>query len=83
MDLTLLKQNSGEKLLEGVQILIKLLENIVREPDNPKFRTINLENKIIKNKLFSLDRIVQFLETIGFVQVSDKKYLFNLMMIKF
>lgn len=68
-----IENNPKERYIEGAAILLKLLENVIREPDNPKFRTIRLENKIIKEKLLCLNGIKECLEYIGFEEVLFKK----------
>lgn len=55
--------------IEAVTILLKLLDNVIREPYNDKYRTIRLENKTIKEKLLSLNGVREFLMKIGFVEV--------------
>lgn len=55
--------------IESVTILLKILDNIIREPTNEKYRSIRLENKIIKEKLLSLNGMRGLLERIGFVEV--------------
>lgn len=55
--------------IESVSILIKILDNIIREPCNEKYRTIRLENKIIKEKLLCLAGMRELLNHIGFVEV--------------
>ncbi|XP_036677788.1 peptide-N(4)-(N-acetyl-beta-glucosaminyl)asparagine amidase isoform X1 [Drosophila suzukii] len=54
--------------LEAVRILLVLLENVLAQPDNSKFRTIRLENKAIKEKLLTLPGCEKLLEAIGFVR---------------
>lgn len=54
---------------ESVQILLRLLDNVIREPQNEKFRTIRLENKLIKEKLLGLNGVREFLHKIGFIEV--------------
>lgn len=54
--------------LEAVRILLVLLENVLSQPDNPKFRTIRLENKAIKEKLMSLPGCEKLLTAIGFTR---------------
>lgn len=55
--------------IEGVTILLKLLDNVIREPHNDKYRTIRLENKTIKEKVLSLNGVREFLMKIGFIEV--------------
>lgn len=71
---SLIENNPKERYIEGAGILLKLLENVIKEPDNSKFRTIRLENKIIKEKLLCLNGIKECLEYIGFEEV---RFLMN------
>lgn len=50
----------------GVNILLKLLDNIIREPQNLKYRKIRLENKTIKEKLLCVPGALELLRVIGF-----------------
>lgn len=61
--------NSMETYVDGVAILLKLLDNVIREPQNNKYRTIRLENKVIKEKLLCLNGIRELLTSIGFQEV--------------
>lgn len=56
--------------IESVTILLKILNNVIREPQNEKYRTIRLENKIIKEKLLCLTGVRELLKKIGFVEVT-------------
>lgn len=53
----------------GVNILLKLLDNVIREPHQIKYRTIRLENKTIKEKVLSLPGAHGLLYHIGFEEV--------------
>ncbi|XP_012157833.1 peptide-N(4)-(N-acetyl-beta-glucosaminyl)asparagine amidase isoform X2 [Ceratitis capitata] len=59
-------KNSKDAYLEATRILIVLMENVLKEPTNPKYRTIRIENKTIKEKLLSVAGIAQLLSAIGF-----------------
>ncbi|XP_011196371.2 peptide-N(4)-(N-acetyl-beta-glucosaminyl)asparagine amidase isoform X2 [Zeugodacus cucurbitae] len=59
-------ENSTDAYLEATRILIVLIENVLKEPTNSKYRTIRLENKTIKEKLLSVAGIAQLLDAIGF-----------------
>lgn len=61
--------NSTEQYSDGVVILLRLLDNVIREPQNNKYRTIRLENKVIKEKLLCLSGIRELLTSIGFDEV--------------
>ncbi|EDW77224.1 uncharacterized protein Dwil_GK22046 [Drosophila willistoni] len=69
-------QQLKNSYLEAVRILLVLLENVLTQPSNEKFRTIRLENKTIKEKLLSLPGCDQLLEAIGFKrQANSNSYL--------
>ncbi|KAH8391168.1 hypothetical protein KR215_008405 [Drosophila sulfurigaster] len=55
-----------QQYLEAARILLVLLENVLSQPNNLKFRTIRLENKAIKEKLLSLSGSERLLAAIGF-----------------
>ncbi len=61
--------NSVDQYSDGVVILLKLLDNVIREPQNNKYRSIRLENKVIKEKLLGLNGIRELLAGIGFEEV--------------
>lgn len=64
-----LESNSKSLYIGGISILLRLLDNIIREPENVKYRKIKLDNKIVKEKLLPINGICEVLEDIGFVQV--------------
>lgn len=73
-----LEENSNELYVDCVEILLRLLENVIREPENLKFRTIRLENETIKQKLLPLSHIDEALKCIGFekVRIKENNYFF-------
>ncbi|KAH8253758.1 hypothetical protein KR032_006792 [Drosophila birchii] len=62
------RQSVRDAYLEAVRILLVLLENVLSQPKNAKFRTIRLDNKTIKEKLLSLPGCERLLDAIGFVR---------------
>ncbi|XP_036330681.1 peptide-N(4)-(N-acetyl-beta-glucosaminyl)asparagine amidase [Rhagoletis pomonella] len=73
MQLSQSLKNSKDAYLEATRILIVLLENVLSEPANAKYRSIRLENKTIKEKLLSVAGIAQLLSAIGFKN-NDTEY---------
>lgn len=61
--------SNADIFVESISILLRILDNIIREPQNDKYRNIRLENKVIKKKLLSLNGVYQLLFKIGFVEV--------------
>lgn len=64
-----LESATSQVYIESVTILLRILDNVIREPQNDRYRTIRLENKIIKEKLLCLNGVRQLLQKIGFVEV--------------
>lgn len=78
MDLTKICSNTVDEQIGCVRILIRLLDNIVRQPNDTKYRIINLENKTIKLKLSGLDGIHALLHSIGYVREANNTALMTL-----
>lgn len=50
----------------GFETLNKLVGNVVAQPDNPKFRTIKLENPAIQKRVGKFPEAIEFLQVAGF-----------------
>lgn len=73
-----LKQsNDPIKLKSGLEILYKLCNNIINNPTEQKFHTINCSNKVIAERLLSLNDIKDLLIAIGFDFINPN-YTFNM-----
>lgn len=72
-----LENVTGNVYTESVTILLKILDNVIREPHNDKYRTIRLENKVIKEKLLCLNGVRELLQKIGFVEVRSISFKFS------
>ncbi|XP_055920485.1 peptide-N(4)-(N-acetyl-beta-glucosaminyl)asparagine amidase [Eupeodes corollae] len=70
-----IERNSRESYLEAVRILLILLDNVIREPNNPKYRAIRLENRTIREKLLSLAGVTDLLREIGFIRTQSEYVL--------
>ncbi|CAI9096737.1 OLC1v1032946C1 [Oldenlandia corymbosa var. corymbosa] len=57
---------SGKPSEVSKEVLLKLLKNVVREPDNVKFRKIRLGNPKIKEAISDVAGAVELLESVGF-----------------
>lgn len=60
--------NGKENYVNGVETLLRLLDNIIREPHNSKFRSVRLENQTIKTKLLAVDGMRELMAEIGYVE---------------
>ncbi|CAN8266886.1 unnamed protein product [Cochlearia groenlandica] len=58
---------SGKPKESSVDVLLRLLKNIVKEPENGKFRKIRMSNAKIKEAIGDVVGCVELLELVGFV----------------
>ena len=65
----LLKDNPAEVTKEAAEILIKLLNNVLRDPNNIKYRSIRLSNPKIESKLLIATGAFEILFSVGFEEV--------------
>lgn len=71
LDLTAkLERNSKSVYINGVTILLKLLENLINFPTDEKYRKIKKSNVRIKTELLIVDGMIEFLLDVGFKAVS-------------
>ncbi|XP_058833758.1 peptide-N(4)-(N-acetyl-beta-glucosaminyl)asparagine amidase [Topomyia yanbarensis] len=64
------RSNNKEGYVIGTETLLRLLDNIIREPQNAKYRTVRLENKTIKEKLMAVDGMRDLMLEIGYVEAN-------------
>lgn len=75
--ITNLEGNSKNVYIHGIEILLKLLDNILNFPENEKYRRIRLDNKIIKDKLLKIRGMMFVLKSIGFCEVFGFNSVYN------
>uniref|UniRef100_A0A182M8N8 Peptide-N(4)-(N-acetyl-beta-glucosaminyl)asparagine amidase n=1 Tax=Anopheles culicifacies TaxID=139723 RepID=A0A182M8N8_9DIPT len=63
-----LESNPKESYVVAAETLLRLLDNIIREPQNAKFRTVRIDNPSIREKLLSVDGMKQLMLAIGFIE---------------
>lgn len=68
--LALERTNAKDSYVTGAETLLRLLDNIIREPQNEKFRSVRLENRTIKEKLLSVSGMKPLMLEIGYVEAS-------------
>ena len=54
-------------------ILIKLLNNIIEHPEEPKFRVVKKSNQIISTRLLNIPEIIDVLNVLGYEEGSGEK----------
>ena len=57
----------------ALEIMTKLLKNIIEHPEDPKFRVIKKSNAIISSKLLNIPEIVGLLDILGYEEGTDDK----------
>lgn len=65
----ILSLNKRDDLYDLTNLLQTLCQNILSNPEEPKFRTIKLNNKTIENRLLSRKGGLEFLAAAGFKTV--------------
>merc|ERR1712008_410427 len=68
----LLDDNPETVKKEAVEILVKLLSNVVRDPNNIKYRQVKLSNKKVEENLLSAAGAFEVLFSVGFEEDEDK-----------
>ncbi|XAR58733.1 hypothetical protein NMG60_11014239 [Bertholletia excelsa] len=74
-----LKRNhmdDNAKVREAFQTLLIYVSNVVRNPEEEKFRKIRFGNPAFQNRVGHLEEGVKFLELCGFERVEEGKFLF-------
>lgn len=68
--------DNPEEIRNGaIEILVKLLSNVIREPNNIKFRSIRLGNPKIESKLLVANGAFEILFSVGFEEGTDSLIL--------
>lgn len=66
--------NDDDQCIAGFDILVKLIQNIIKNPSDEKFRKIKKSNKAISTKLMNLvseEKMIELIETLGYVKDAD------------
>ena len=64
-----LSKNPGDVFLDTSEILLKFAENILKNPNNPKYRRIRVGNPIVQGKLLQVAGALECLFQMGFQEV--------------
>ncbi len=69
-------QNKNEAFLSASDLLIKIANNVIKDPQNPKYRSIRLDGKMFQSKLFHVPGAVDCLFQMGFEEVDLPLYVY-------
>ena len=61
-----------EKLAIGVKTLAFFVQNVVKSPDEEKYKKIRVNNAGVQKKIMPLVGGVEFLEIAGFTRIADE-----------
>ncbi|KAJ7283621.1 hypothetical protein C8J57DRAFT_1293078 [Mycena rebaudengoi] len=80
IDPGILRPNAEQQAVNSLKTLLTISENLLREPDNPKFRSFKPTNTIVKKNLIDPKGTVEYARELGFypdVQNFQPFYTFN------
>lgn len=69
-------KDEDARVERAFQTLLIYVGNVMKNPDNEKFRRIRLSNPAFQSRVGSLEGGVEFLELCGFEKTDDGKFLF-------
>ena len=64
--------NSGDLLAAGVKTLSTIINNVVANPAEEKYRKLRVNNPAIQKKVVPLIGGIEFLEIAGFTRITDE-----------
>lgn len=76
---TIRASNEDAKVIAGLDILNKLIANILKNPTEDKFRVLKKSNKAIQSKLLALKpdgAVIQLIEALGYTYLDDEIHAF-------
>ncbi|XP_037456849.1 UBX domain-containing protein 4-like isoform X2 [Triticum dicoccoides] len=68
-------KDDNARVKRAFQILLKIVANIVKNPEEERFRRIRLSNPVFKDRVGNLQGGVEFLELCGFQKLRNNSYL--------
>ena len=66
---SLLQDNDKQEFVEAAKILMKFADNILKSPNEPKYRRIRLGNPTVEGKLVPVSGALECLFEMGFEEV--------------
>ena len=65
---TIKKQYSDEAIQTAFNLILKMVNNIIKNPNEPKFRTFKKTNEAIKSKILIIKETEKLMKELGFVE---------------
>lgn len=57
-------------------LLKKIINNIIKNPNNEKYKLINMQSAYFKENIYKYQKCTEFMKKIGFIQTTDEKFKF-------
>ena len=73
----LLNKYNDMKIKDAFEIILKLLENILKRPNEQKFRFFKKSNEIIKSKVLIMKEFVTLMKTIGYTDIDENLMMYS------
>lgn len=76
---SIMSSNQVDKAVEGLEMINKLICNIL-EKDEEKYKMFKKSNKLIKEKLLSLEPegiVIQLMQGLGYVDLDEEQMIFD------
>jgi len=80
IDPGIMRPNTDQVAMESLKVLLKIAENLLREPNNPKFQRFKTTNSLIKRHLVDPKGTLEYAIELGFqpkVENFQPFYVFN------
>ena len=69
--------NKDKATLDGLNLLLRLVNNVINKPGEEKFRTIKKSNAKIQSTIFGMKGNIDLLiKTMGFIEADQDHYVF-------
>ena len=75
--MSIAKSNKKEMVEEAFNLLLKLFNNISKNPGESKIRNFKISNETLKTKVLFIKNILQVIEIIGYKITSEENYSFE------
>lgn len=73
-----LASNKSDITKEAIRLLIKIADNILKDPNNTQKRSLQKHNAVILNKIIPASGAVDCLKLMGFIEVINTILIINL-----
>lgn len=64
-----LETNGDDVYQEAIRLLLKIIDNVIKDPSNKRVRSLQKNNATVSNKILSVKGGLECLKSVGFVEV--------------